>query len=638
MANIFTKKKKKDIDDFEEEYTSFKSSRVWHAQVPPPKSKRKVMGRQMPSVDVLALYGLFLKRPLKISLQVCGNGKDDVMPGLLTFCKSDYRSKEDILHEGEKVIIAWNRYDGGFDHCELDAVEVLHSRGKMVEILFSRRKIIQQFYFASNAHARSFLHIIHHLRELEMERAVRNLKKDETVRSITRINLLVEIVSAFRLPSDANTYVRVHQGRKEVHQTDVIKNSSTPIWTLQTRSFFLLNTTREEFFKNSSGLVFTLRDYNTIAVDEILGKVRISQKNLLLGDGARNEYSLEGGRSVVNSKLILRFKPASPEDINFMTNLSSNGVKQHGVYADYVFLQPQSHPVNYFKIKSRKKEGGKEEYRVKPGSDPDNKKTKWMTKEQMDTEIFRESKSWIQAGSGNLGKLYLEVLSCDGLPNMDSIDVELFEIHNPLRGVTDAFACIIYEDTIVNTDVLMDTCSPRWLPWTQRAFVFNIANPSSQIFISIFDFDANSSHDFIGRITIDVTNLGSKMDHVLKYALFPSNCVSKGRIKKGIVTVRIRVEWECERETLLRSVYPAQVTSIHVSNGKDFHVAHDTVIGKYDVHSYDRDILFGYVEELQEYESLLPLVFDAIQKVLFWHCGFKWKITKSVLVSLPLNS
>jgi hypothetical protein len=77
---------------------------------------------------------------------------------------------------------------------------------------------------------------------------------------------------------------------------------------------------------------------------------------------------------------------------------------------------------------------------------------------------MKPTHKWIEAGSGSLGKLYFEVLKCDGLPNMD----------NKVEGKTDAFCCIIYEDAIVNTDVINDTLKPRWVPWCQRGFVFRM--------------------------------------------------------------------------------------------------------------------------------------------------------------------
>lgn len=120
-------------------------------------------------------------------------------------------------------------------------------------------------------------------------------------------------------------------------------------------------------------------------------------------------------------------------------------------------------------------------------------------------------------GTGGIGKLYLEVIACDKLPNMDTITL------NP-RDKTDAFACIVYEDCIVNTDVIVDSLSPRWMPWCQRAFAFNISHPSSDVFLGLFDHDlelnplhliSSTVHDPIGRLVINVCNFKPGTSYLL---------------------------------------------------------------------------------------------------------------------------
>ena len=143
-----------------------------------------------------------------------------------------------------------------------------------------------------------------------------------------------------------------------------------------------------------------------------------------------------------------------------------------------------------------------------------------MTESQIDAEAFKPSTNWIEVGSGGLGKIYIELINCHGLPNMDT---------GVIDGKTDAFASLIFEDAIVNTDVINDTLSPRWLPWTQRAFIFNVLHPSSQIMLGVFDFDSQSpldSHDPIGRISIDVTNLRPCTDYTMTFDLYTSALVT----------------------------------------------------------------------------------------------------------------
>lgn len=141
------------------------------------------------------------------------------------------------------------------------------------------------------------------------------------------------------------------------------------------------------------------------------------------------------------------------------------------------------------------------------------------------------SANWIEAGSGDLGQLHVEILGCRNLPNMDRA---------VLGQKTDAFASIVFEgkmqsrnmmngqdfsdpksnppetktDAWVTTDVIGQCLSPRWMPWSRRAFVFNIEHPSSALFIAMFDHDSElltefvsaDVHDPIGRIEVQVSN------------------------------------------------------------------------------------------------------------------------------------
>lgn len=180
---------------------------------------------------------------------------------------------------------------------------------------------------------------------------------------------------------------------------------------------------------------------------------------------------------------------------------------------------------------------------MKPGPDPDRAdQTKWMNYFEIESEVMEPSKEWIMAGSGSLGKLYVEVLQCDDLPNLD------FSITG--RNKTDPFACLVFEDAIGHTDVLNDLLSPRWMPWTQRAFVFNIMNPNSQLFIGVFDFDtADPNHDVVGRATCNVTNFHPDTIYTVKYNLH--SVINFEKTVRGNITLRIRVEWNDPRKALL---------------------------------------------------------------------------------------
>ncbi len=140
-------------------------------------------------------------------------------------------------------------------------------------------------------------------------------------------------------------------------------------------------------------------------------------------------------------------------------------------------------------------------FRVKPGPDPDpqnEQDTKFMTEEQMRTKCYEPSHAWVEAGSGSIGQIKLEILSCQGLPNKD--------FGQMFGNKTDPFVCIVYEDCLVKTDMILDCLSPMWMPWTQRAFLFNRMHEVSSIHIGVFNhmFGPITKHTGCGRVTIDL--------------------------------------------------------------------------------------------------------------------------------------
>jgi hypothetical protein len=224
--------------------------------------------------------------------------------------------------------------------------------------------------------------------------------------------------------------------------------------------------------------------------------------------------------------------------------------------------------------------------RVKPYPDPTREEeTTWLTDKQIEGEAIKHSTNWTEAGSGELGKLFVEIIGCDKLPNLD------FGTLN-FRDVTDAFACLIFEDAVVNTDVIGDSLSPRWMPWSRRAFVFNINHPSSDLQIGIFDHDIELSplqllsratgedlHDPVGRIQIHTSNFLENTVYTLKYNMFYGD-LAKDRLKtRGTITVRMRINWTARKKALIASVMPPAPTYVSVARKIDFQVAHYTAQG-----------------------------------------------------------
>ena len=235
----------------------------------------------------------------------------------------------------------------------------------------------------------------------------------------------------------------------------------------------------------------------------------------------------------------------------------------------------------------------------------------------IEKETMKPSHTWVEAGAGLLGRMFVEVLKCDNLPNMD-----LRIPGRPQKGLTDAFCCLVFEDSIVTTDVIRDDLNPRWVPWSQRAFVFNVSHPSSQLHIGVFDYDLGlrgiRSHDPIGRISVDVTNFRPGTEYVLSYNLFES-ILNNYREPNGTITIRLVFEYDSFRQYALGGVKQLpQINHINVARKNDFKVAHFVCNGEEDLNQFNLKDLIAYQTELQSLVVVLYYIRKAVLTVIFW--------------------
>ena len=219
-----------------------------------------------------------------------------------------------------------------------------------------------------------------------------------------------------------------------------------------------------------------------------------------------------------------------------------------GVFIQDCYLPPRVYSSKLLKRQQKMSEDSKViRYRLKPGPDPSRPEaeTKWFTRRQIEVEAKKPSQEWIEAGSGTVGKYYLEILGCDGLPNMDV----------PAgSNKSDPFVCIAFEDCVVNSDVINNCLSPRWMPWTRRAFIFNVMHPSSQFQIAVLDHDGTVlgnpklQHSKLGRCVVNPTNTRPNTMYTLRYNLSSSDEVDRKVL--GQITFRLRFESSNERQFL----------------------------------------------------------------------------------------
>ena len=206
-----------------------------------------------------------------------------------------------------------------------------------------------------------------------------------------------------------------------------------------------------------------------------------------------------------------------------------------------------------------------------------------MTKEQIEREVLFESSNWLDTGSGSLGRVYLEILACDGLPNLDTGGF--------LGNKTDTFVCAVFEDTVAKTDTIDDSLSPRWLPWSNRAFVFHMMHSSSPLYLGVFDYDPGyDDHDLIGRIAIDLCNMFKDTTYLLSYDIYPTAKVTD-RVKQGTIKIRLRLEVDDERKMLLKALEPPPTVYVNVKSRKDWALVRYTCQGKIDTEAYSMKVI-----------------------------------------------
>jgi hypothetical protein len=224
---------------------------------------------------------------------------------------------------------------------------------------------------------------------------------------------------------------------------------------------------------------------------------------------------------------------------------------------------------------------------MRPTPDPLRpEQTTWMTKKEIEAETLKDSRNWVDAGTGSLGRVFVEILGCDDLPNMDTGGFA--------GNKTDTFVSLVYEDAFTRTDVIDDCLSPRWPPWCQRAFTFHILHSSSQLFLGVFDYDLGlnpaDDHDAIGRVSVDLSNLRKNSTYVLKYPIFTTARMSH-RKQKGSITIRLRLEISDERKMLLSTMEPPPQMYVNTKTRRDFRVVKVTCIGKMDPETYSMKVI-----------------------------------------------
>lgn len=448
-------------------------------------------------------------------------------------------------------------------------------------------------------------------------------------------------------------------GDRTVHKSKVAEETGpNPIWTLSTNSLFLLRAKPEEMSDSILTIEIHSKRESTISArlklnsnHFFLGQVSIDATKILERcDQQRFELTIAdeiGEESTYLGKLALRFQVAtkSDQEIVALFNQQKNPSKKHSRRELAAKLKESSGHSNFEKPESRQQARlctevdeaevaqdsflnavtsvfssrtvtdattGDKKVRVKPYPDPTREEeTKFMSPHDIHVETRLPSHKWVEAGSGTLGSLYCEVLSCHDLPNVD--------VGAMVGNVTDSFVCLVYEDTCSQTECIDDELSPHWLPWTQRAFKFGMMHPASILYIGVFDYDLGTSHEPLGRVAVNVSNLQRNTVHTLKYNLYPSSNVTD-RTAVGSITIRLRIDCSDEKAALMAALKPRPKIFVNVKKPKSFAVVRYTCFGEYDgEEKFDMTVTRSYINEIFEYKAAFSYALhDTFTSLIFW--------------------
>lgn len=314
--------------------------------------------------------------------------------------------------------------------------------------------------------------------------------------------ILTEIVGATHLPllgrkkRPPDPYCIVHVEDKMSHKTQAISEEDNPIWTVKTKSLCILsipsfspsdqkNAERSEETSSTSpeGNNSSQQEDGFVLFEichgkQPLGKVQVPFEHIRKCEGEREEFPIiTGTGSIRNASpnpsemvLALRFRKATTQDILFLKEHDRSVMED--LFRDVVtpiawslsaISCTVSLPLEYDEIATdldfrrtykrslfanyRKTDPKTGEFllRVQPPKitvDPEDpqQEVTWMTKAQIQEEALKPSTNWIEAGHGEVGTLYLEIIGCDNLPDMVSTqrskrNAFLFESYRRQRKV-----------------------------------------------------------------------------------------------------------------------------------------------------------------------------------------------------------
>ncbi len=129
------------------------------------------------------------------------------------------------------------------------------------------------------------------------------------------------------------------------HSLCTTKRRLDPIWTVKTGSLFLLETKTKDLFRCFDGIRFEVWDYDFVGSGSLLGVSSVPAKVIYEANSERLEFPLktvpavpstEDGNALVadsGAVLVLRFRHATLDDLNFMSDLDREAMQTNTFWA-----------------------------------------------------------------------------------------------------------------------------------------------------------------------------------------------------------------------------------------------------------------------------------------------------------------
>jgi hypothetical protein len=104
---------------------------------------------------------------------------------------------------------------------------------------------------------------------------------------------------------------------------------------------------------------------------------------------------------------------------------------------------------------------------------------------------------------------------------------------------------------------------------------------------------------------------------LVQYDLHYGELAEHRKMKRGTVTVRLRIEWESTRKAIMVGLKLPRPTYVSVSRKIDFQVAHYVTEGKNNENKFSMATFTRHIEELQSYEKIMDHLKPALLTVSY---------------------